>query len=242
MQAASSFPRHLVAATTRAIDRVDDPGWHQAALDSLTTVERARFDRFRHEDDRWMFAMGRLLARDMVGHAVGCAPRALQWREGAHGRPEIAAPVTDVHFNLAHSAGVVACAVGRGRELGVDLENLYRRPPDPAIVERYLSPREAADVRGHGSNWVERFLIYWTLKEAYLKARGVGISVQLADITFAFDESGDARIAFSGSLSGTDDRWRFLWARIAPHHLIALAASARDEDGPVSFDLDAVLL
>ncbi len=242
MQAASSLPRHLVVATTRAIDRVDDPRWRQAAIDGLTTAERARFDRFRHDDDRWMFAMGRLMARDMVGGALGIAPRTLEWREGPHGRPEIASPVTDVHFNLAHSAGLVACAVGRGRELGVDLENLRRRRPDQAIVDRYLSPAEAADVRGRGEAWVERFLIYWTLKEAYLKARGLGISVQLADITFEFDESGDARVGFTGSLAGTDDRWRFHWARIAPHHAIALAASVRDEDGPVSFDVDAVLL
>ncbi len=180
------------------------------------------------------------MAREMVGRALGIAPAALEWREGAHGRPEIAAPATDVHFNLAHSAGVVACAVGRGRELGIDLENLHRRRPDPAIVDRYLSPAEAADVRKRGDDWVERFLIYWTLKEAYLKARGLGISVALADITFVFDEAGAARIAFSGSLAGTDDRWRFLWARIEPHHLIALAASTRDE--PVSFELDAVRL
>ena len=205
-------------------------------MDMLTPAERERFDRFRHDDDRWMFALGRLMAREMVADALGVEPRAWHWREGPHGRPEIDWPETDLHFNLSHSAGLVACAIGRGRELGVDLENLGRRAPDVAIVERYLSPAEAADVHAQSEGWTHRFLLYWTLKEAYLKARGLGISVQLADITFRLDGDQSARIAFDGALAGTDARWAFQWRSLAPHHLVALAASRAD--GPVAFELD----
>lgn len=192
----------------------------------MTPEELVRYNRFRHDQDRWMFALGRSMARTLVGRELGVAPTEWRWREGTHGRPEIAAPETNVHFNVSHSAGLVVCALGRGREVGVDLENLERHPPDPALVPRYCSASEAADIAAQGERWRERFLMYWTLKEAYLKARGLGISVQLADISFALDGSGEASIAFHNSLAGTDDRWRFHLQRHAPHHLIAVAASA----------------
>ena len=56
--------------------------------------------------------------------------------------------------------------------------------PDPAIVPRYCAPQEIEDIHRHGRDWFARFLVYWTLKEAYLKARGLGISVVLSDIAF----------------------------------------------------------
>ena len=130
MSAGSSLPAGVVRAKILSIGALAaDPAEQRRAFECLTAPERERFDRFRHDDDRWMFALGRMLARDMVGAALGVAPSEWHWREGSHGRPEIDRPATDVHFNLSHSAGLVACAIGRGRELGVDLEHLRRRAP-----------------------------------------------------------------------------------------------------------------
>jgi 4'-phosphopantetheinyl transferase len=208
-----------------------DPSRLARVLGWLTAAERARFDRFRHDADRWMFALGREMARTIVGAALGVDPAAWTWREGPHGRPEIGSPATDLRFNLSHSAGLVACVLGRGRAVGVDVEDLTRRAPDPAVVLRYCSPEEADDVRAHGDRWRDRFLTYWTLKEAYLKARGLGISVALSDITFDLDGRG-ARIAFERSLAGTDDHWAFhLWQPSA-RHLAALAADVADGARP----------
>ena len=238
MSGASSLPAGVVRARVVSIATLaTDAVKQRRAFECLTRPERERFERFRHDDDRWMFALGRQVAREMVGDALGMGPSEWHWREGSHGRPEIDRPATDVHFNLSHSAGIVACAIGRGRELGVDLEHLQRRAPDPAMVDRYLSPVEAADVRAQGPDWIQRFLLYWTLKEAYLKARGLGISVPLSDITFRLDGSDSARIEFHAALAGTDPRWAFQWWPVAPEHLVALAASTTA--GPVVFELDA---
>lgn len=193
--------------------------------------ERARFNRFRHHEDQVMFALGRFMARTLVGGALGIEPQAWAWREGPHGRPEIDVPGADVHFNLSHSAGLVVCALARGRAVGVDVENLARRAPEWALVERYCSPAEADDIRSHGDRWRDRFITYWTLKEAYLKARGLGISVPLADISFVVD-SNRARIGFERSLSGTDDRWAFHLWQPGRQHLAAVAASTADGRPP----------
>jgi 4'-phosphopantetheinyl transferase len=209
----------------------DDPDRVQQALAWMTTDERARAGRFRQDDDRLMFALGRVMARTLVGRALDVAPSAWPWREGPHGRPEIDDGATDLHFNLSHSAGLVICALARGRAVGVDVENLRRRSPDPALVPRYCSPSEADDVRAHGDRWPDRFLAYWTLKEAYLKARGVGISVPLADISFALTESG-ARLGFERSLAGTDARWTFHLWQPGTRHLAAVAVETADDVTP----------
>ena len=206
----------------------DNPLRVTRALSWMTDAERDRYLRFRHDRDRAMFGLGREMARTLVADALGVEPDAWTWREGPHGRPEIASPATDLHFNLSHSAGMVICALAR-RPVGVDIEDLSRRAPDPAIVDRYCSPLEAGDVRGRGADWASRFLTYWTLKEAYLKARGLGIAVHLSDISFSVNGAGTtATIAFRESLAGTDDRWAFHLTEVEPHHLAAVAVETAD--------------
>jgi 4'-phosphopantetheinyl transferase len=204
------------------------PGVLDAALAWLTPRERGRYDRFRGDEDRRMFLLGRVMARVLVGRELRVPPTAWPWREGARGRPEIDVPGTPLHFNLAHSAGLVACALTSGRDVGVDLEDLGRRRIDWAVVERYCGQAEIADIAAHGERWHDRFLQYWTLKEAYLKARGVGISVPLEHLGFRMADPGP-EVTLSGPLTGLDTRWRFQLEQVTDRHLMALAVS--DDDG-----------
>lgn len=215
---------------------VDDPARRARALDWLNDAERARFARFRHDVDRHMFLLGRVMARSVVGRLTGLPPAEWPWREGPHGRPEIAREDTDLQFNIAHSAGVVVVAAAHGREVGVDVEDLERAATDLEIVARYCAPAEVTDITASGpEGWRTRFLHYWTLKEAYLKARGLGISVPLAEIEFALTDPPCVR--FLGSLAGTDTRWAFHIDRVSPRHLAAVAAAAHD--GPPRVTIDA---
>jgi 4'-phosphopantetheinyl transferase len=217
----------------RTADVLADPQRVGLWLTWLQPAERVRYDRYRFEIDRLMFLLGRVMARAVVGRAAGVPPTVWRWREGPHGRPEIDEPGTSLRFNLAHSAGVVACALADGREIGIDVEDLDRRPTDRAIVRRYCSPDEVADIEAQPADgWHDRFLMYWTLKEAYLKARGLGVSVPLADVNFAVDGD-DARIGFLGSLAGTDTRWLFHLAKPSNRFLMAVAASCADGRRPV---------
>ena len=201
------------------------------ARTGLTRGEQARFDRYHGDLDRRMFLLGRVMSRRLVGGALDVAPDAWQWREGSHGRPEIADPPTPLQFNLAHSAGLVVCALARGRAVGVDVEDLERPPLDSRMVPRYCAPAEAADIEAQGAAWRDRFLTYWTLKEAYLKARGLGISVPLREISFVLQPDG-ARISFLGSLAGTSTDWTFQLERPTGRHLVAIAASSTEGASP----------
>jgi 4'-phosphopantetheinyl transferase len=198
---------------------------------TLSSAEQDRYHRYRGEIDRRMFLLGRTMSRTLVGRALDLPPDAWTWREGAHGRPEIAQPETPLRFNLAHSAGLVVCALACGRDVGVDVEDLTRPPVDEKMVQRYFAPDEIADIESQGDGWRDRFLVYWTLKEAYLKARGVGISVPLHEISFSLHPTGIG-ITLLGSLAGLSSAWRFHLDRPTDRHLMAIAASCADGATP----------
>lgn len=206
-------------------------GREARAVSCLLDAERARYARFRHDEDRRMFLLGRVMARAAVGEALGVDPRAWTWCEGPRGRPEIAGIESPVSFNIAHSAGIVVCAVSPEGLVGVDVESRTRRSLERALIDRCCSPEEAADVLAHGGGWGDRFLQYWTLKESYLKAVGLGISVPLAEVRFALGP--EPRAMFTGSLAGADQGWTFTLTELGPSHYLAVAASpTRDRGAP----------
>jgi 4'-phosphopantetheinyl transferase len=211
---------------------------HARALGWLSATERERYDRFRHDADREMFLLGRAMARIVVGREIGAAPEAWPWREGPRGRPEIGLPGAAVSFNVAHSGGVVVCALAHHVDVGIDVEDRRRAPIDRQLVDRYCSAAEAADILRTGpEGWHDRFLEYWTLKEAYLKARGLGISIHLADLSFTIGADAGVRVAFHGSLAGADPRWAFDLRPLDADHFVAIAASTPDAVRP-SFSLE----
>ncbi len=202
------------------------------AREWLGPAEHARLDRFRRDTDREMFLLGRVMARTLVGRALGLAPTAWAWRDGARGRPEIDQAGCPISFNLAHSAGLVVCAVGCGVQVGVDVEHRGRPALDRRMVARFCSTAEQADIEAFGdAGWQNRFLQYWTLKEAYLKARGLGLVVPLAELSFDLSPP-DITVTFLGSLAGADARWAFALTSIAADHYVAVAASTDQHPAP----------
>lgn len=201
------------------------PGARDRALAWLTPSELERHHRFRRDADRDMFVLGRVMARAIVGDALSVPPTAWPWREGQHGRPEIDLERCPLAFNIAHSGGLVACALSWHGEVGVDIEDRRRPPIDHDLVARCCSPTEAADVHARGSEgWRDRFLQYWTLKEAYLKARGLGIAVHLADLSFSL-HGDEVRLDFKGALATEPHAaWAFDLITLHADHFLAVAA------------------
>lgn len=155
-------------------------------LPVLDDSERARMARFRFGRDRDLYLQAHVLVRKVLAHHSGEPPESFRFEAGPHGRPEIVHPVAGcrLRFNLSHTSGLAACAVAVGRDVGVDAEYRERSVDIDALSPRVLSPAERAafealpEVRRR-----HRFFEHWTLKEAYIKAVGVGMSLPLRGIT-----------------------------------------------------------
>lgn len=194
------------------------------ALAWLTPAERLRHGRYRRDADRDMFLLGRVMARAIVGDALAVKPTAWPWRDGPRGRPEIDLALCPIAFNIAHSGGLVACALSWHGEVGVDIEDRQRPGLEPDLVSRCCSAAERADVLSRGpEGWRDRFLQYWTLKEAYLKARGLGITVHLPDLSFSLHDD-TVRLETHGSLAGQSANWAFDLITLHADHFLAVAA------------------
>jgi 4'-phosphopantetheinyl transferase len=230
---------HAICAWHAHIDRAwPSPASHARGLGWLAPRERERYGRFRHDADREMFLLGRVMARTLVGRALDRRPDEWPWREGSRGRPEIDLPDVSLSFNVAHSGGIVVCAVAREAEVGIDIEDRGRARLDRDLVDRYCSPAEIADIASQPhEGWRDQFLKYWTLKEAYLKARGLGIAVHLSDLSFDLSAPDHVTVAFLNSLAGSDPAWAFDLRDLGADHFVALAASTPKGVRPV-FSLD----
>jgi 4'-phosphopantetheinyl transferase len=143
---------------------------------SLSTDERDRAKRFRIESGRDRFTAARGWLRGLLAGYLDAEPSELAFRQDPSGKPRLTWPHAPwLRFNLSHSAGLVVFAVVRGREVGVDVEQIRRDFPVEAVARRIFSrpERQALDVLPLGHR-VDAFFALWTRKEAYLKGLGVG--------------------------------------------------------------------
>lgn len=155
-----------------------DAGGQWLAWNVLADDECARAERFRLERDRRRYIVARGMLRGILGRCLRCDPRTVRFHLGPHGKPVLAVPGgTGVRFNISHSDGLMLCAVSLGRELGVDLECIQPHLEVEALLEHF-SKREVAALRALPAEvrW-QGVYACWTAKEAYIKARGGGLSI-----------------------------------------------------------------
>jgi 4'-phosphopantetheinyl transferase len=204
----------------------------------LTDDELARAARFFQAADTARFVIGRTLARTLLSRYAPVAPRDWPLVIDAHGRPELAhrppgAP--DLRFNVSHTNGLVACAVTVGREVGVDVEHTTRNLLHD-IAERFFSPREVADLRARPeAEQAIAFFDYWTLKESYIKARGLGLALPLRQFSFLLHQP-TPTIAFAPELHDDPATWQFAQFWPTAHHRMAVAVRRRGKDLPIEVD------
>jgi 4'-phosphopantetheinyl transferase len=112
--------------------------------------------------------------------------------------------------------------------VGIDVEYTLRTVETLALADRYFAPSEAAVLRSLPPlTRNEAFFDYWTLKEAYAKARGMGMSLPFHAFAFDLSVEQPPRISFSPELADDPDDWRFrLWSPTS-HHRLAVAVRLR---------------
>jgi 4'-phosphopantetheinyl transferase len=158
----------------------------------LDSDEQARLARFVFQASRDEFLAAHTLLRRILAGYEQVAPQALVFARNAYGRPELSGGQGGLRFSLSHSGAFGALAVTRAGAVGVDVEPSTRQLQAVSRIENYFAPAEAAWLRRQpAARQSQDFLALWTLKEAYLKARGFGLSLALD--SFAMDLTDRAR-------------------------------------------------
>jgi 4'-phosphopantetheinyl transferase len=195
----------------------------------LTSEEQCRAERFHFAKDRCRYLVTRVLVRTVLSRYVGLDPQAWRFRPGAYGKPEIAnvlRMLDEISFNLSHTDGLVMLGVSSQIALGVDVECVTSKDAPLGLADGFFAAVEAADLYALPEHRrQERFFELWTLKEAYIKARGMGLSIPLDQFSFDLRSAHALAISFGPELDDKSRCWRFWQFKVTNHHLAAVCAA-----------------
>jgi 4'-phosphopantetheinyl transferase len=167
----------------------------QACYRLLSQEERERATRYRVERPRSDFIVTRGTLRSLLAGYLATTPESLPFQYSGYGKPLLDRPSDrrcGLRFNVSHTDGLALLAFVRGREIGVDVEKIKAAPDARKLAERFFSIRERTVLeRLSGEELDAAFFRCWTRKEAYIKARGEGLSLPLHqfDVSVANSES-----------------------------------------------------
>ncbi|MDE0697996.1 MAG: 4'-phosphopantetheinyl transferase superfamily protein [Boseongicola sp.] len=165
-------------ATVVHVDLVPNRHREVQALAWLDSAERERRARFLHPRPQRQFTLCRAVLRQILCRRLGCRNDELSFATGQHGKPFALArgrpaPVT---FNVSHGGRHGLIAFASAGQVGVDVEERLARRDMDGDIRVLFAPRERSRFEAlSGSRKTELYYRLWTLKEALVKATGIGL-------------------------------------------------------------------
>ncbi|WP_340014968.1 4'-phosphopantetheinyl transferase superfamily protein [Paenibacillus sp. FSL K6-1318] len=188
-------------------------------LSQVSAERRAQASRFVRQADAYRSVLGEMLTRVTLSKLTGRRPADLSFTRNSYGKPSLIHH-SNVQFNVSHSGDWIALISGGTGELGVDVEKIA--PIDMQIAERFFSPTESQFLAAQPAEMQrETFYRLWTLKESYIKAVGMGLSMPLDSFAILPDERENWHCEQAGA-------HRFHSQRLDDGHMLA-ACSAEGE-------------
>jgi 4'-phosphopantetheinyl transferase len=237
----SHFPAGLCRQSDRLILPANEVHVWRADLDQLRSQieefyrvlvpdEKERAGRFHFQKDRENFIVSRGLLRKILGLYLGSNPGDLRLQYGSHGKPFLEKSLGGkLQFNLSHSHNLALLAVTRGREVGIDVERMCPQVVEEPIAERFFSAYELATLRSLPvEQQVDAFFNCWTRKEAYIKARGDGLSCPLDAFDVSLKPGEPAALLATRTEFEEISRWRLEELAPGVNFKAALAAERPD--------------
>jgi 4'-phosphopantetheinyl transferase len=208
----------------------EPPSQIESFLHTLAADEQTRAERFYFQRDRERFIIAHGVLRAVLGLYLNRAPECLSFCYRSHGKPALTRESGEdaISFNMSHSHGVALYAVARGREVGIDLEFIRGDLDVEQIAERFFSRREIATLRALPIDLRKyAFFLCWTRKEAYIKARGEGLSSPLDQFDVSLIPGEPAALQSTRPDSAEALRWSLQELTLASGYVAALAVEGR---------------
>jgi 4'-phosphopantetheinyl transferase len=221
-----------------------DESYLEALRQTLSGDEIERANRFHFQRDREHYIAGRGLLRVVLARYLETDAAQIRFCQKTHGKPALARECFEqsLCFNVSHSHGLALFAVARDRHIGIDVEHVRPRLADEHIIEQFFSQREIAALRSLPSHMqTEAFFSCWTRKEAYLKARGIGLALKMDQFDVPVHSVTPGSLAGAvQSHDGDGSRWAIWHLAPAPNYIGAVAAEdSACELKCLQFDLDS---
>lgn len=209
------------------------PGISNSTLAKYKTIlssdELCKYHNFRFDKDRYLFLVAHANLRLLLSRYATINPRDWEFERNEYDRPEISQSlkVENLRFNMSHCSGLVAYIVNDEIDGGIDVERTDHTQSDPMqIAQNFFSPIEIHNLKGFDSNEAirKRFFEYWTLKEAFIKANGLGFSMPIEKFSFHIHKNNSVQINFSNDVLLDDPQtWQFLLRYPTANHVLAVA-------------------
>ncbi|SHN69358.1 4'-phosphopantetheinyl transferase [Paenibacillus sp. ov031] len=195
-------------------------------LSRVSEERRGQASRFVHQADAYRSVLGEVLTRVALSKLTGLRPGELSFTRNKYGKPSLSHHA-DVQFNVSHSGDWIALISGGEADLGVDVEKIA--PIDMKIAERFFSLTESGFLTAEPAEMqLETFYRLWTLKESYIKAVGMGLSMPLDSFSMIRNADGNWHSPEAAA-------YPFLSLRLDHGHM--LAACSAGEDLPTQPDV-----
>ena len=196
----------------------------------LSEDEIVRADRFKFAKDREHYTVARALLRKLLAAYLGVGPDELRFNYSETGKPSLAASQSGaMNFNLAHSHDLAVYAFSEGREIGVDVEFIRDSVEGEEIAERFFSAREMEELKTVPMELRNRaFFDCWTRKEAYIKARGKGLSMELDQFDVSLIPGEAASLLRNHKEPDEVGRWTMQSVSVPDGYVAALVVEGRD--------------
>ncbi len=207
-------------------EKVADVDKFKSFFEVLSEQEKSRQQKFVFEKDRHLFLVAHAFVRFCLSKYAAVKPEEWTFRENEYGKPYVDYKINGfpLKYNLSHTEGLIACLITLQHEVGVDVESVRVDKDRLDIAERFFSRDEFLDLKSIRPDLRhKRFCEYWTLKEAYVKARGIGISLSLDKFFFSLNKKDDIRISFYDDRYDKGDGWQFSLSELKDKFICASA-------------------
>jgi 4'-phosphopantetheinyl transferase len=196
----------------------------------LSTKELNKISLYRFKKDQHLFIITRAFIRIILSKYSRVSPDSWVFKIGEKGKPEIdyskSNDLSKIKFNISHTENLIICGITKSNSLGVDVEHCYPRSDVLSIANQYFSTSEIDDLNDLPiSETHNRFFDYWTLKESYIKACGMGLYIPLKNFSFKFNDKNSSIISihFSSLINDNPEFWSFWILNIYSDYKVAIA-------------------
>ena len=213
-------------------DEWKDPTLIESARHLLGDEELTRMEKFHFPEHRRLYLVSHLLLRTTLSRYSHFLPKSWRFVTNDHGKPRLDPDAGSIPlcFSLSHTKGLSVVGVTREGEIGVDVEQARRSVNAAELSRRFFSPEENAALEELPPSRLQaQFPLYWTLKEAYIKALGRGLSHPLDSFSFRLMGERPYRIGFSAEEPQEPEGWRFALIAPRPQSVAALCVAAAED-------------